>query len=187
MISSYCSEALSCLSVGVFSVKGGPTFRLSCSYSVPRPGLQDVIFSLRGFLLRLIHCSDPNRHLMSMQTLVLSFPTDSDNSLLRYLSDDKILVIEEEPEGPGRESRRDSTRRSRRKSRNPSSPSFPISPSMLSSTLRLDQPPEPLPVRTKTRKTFQSCNLAWRSIYTPYSSFPHFVTSNTNLTYLLQF
>uniref|UniRef100_A0A3Q2UGC0 Si:ch211-26b3.4 n=1 Tax=Fundulus heteroclitus TaxID=8078 RepID=A0A3Q2UGC0_FUNHE len=74
---------------------------------------------------------------------------DSDNSLLRYLSDDKILVIEEEPEGPGRESRRDSTRRSRRKSRNPSSPSFPISPSMLSSTLRLDQPPEPLPVRTK--------------------------------------
>ncbi|XP_077957618.1 connector enhancer of kinase suppressor of ras 2 isoform X3 [Gasterosteus aculeatus] len=70
---------------------------------------------------------------------------DSDNSLLRYLSDDKILVIEEEPEVPGRESRRDSTRRSRRKSRNPSSPSFPISPSMLSSTLRLDQPPEALP------------------------------------------
>ncbi|XP_026043994.1 connector enhancer of kinase suppressor of ras 2 isoform X4 [Astatotilapia calliptera] len=70
---------------------------------------------------------------------------DSDNSLLRYLSDDKILVIEEEPEGPSRESRRDSTRRSRRKSRNPSSPSFPISPSMLSSTLLLDQPPEALP------------------------------------------
>ncbi|XP_077589633.1 connector enhancer of kinase suppressor of ras 2 isoform X2 [Stigmatopora nigra] len=70
---------------------------------------------------------------------------DSDNSLLRYLSDDKILVIEEEPEGLGRESRRDSTRRSRRKSRNPSSPSFPLSPSMLSSTLRLDQPPDPLP------------------------------------------
>ncbi|XP_034454003.1 connector enhancer of kinase suppressor of ras 2 isoform X4 [Hippoglossus hippoglossus] len=70
---------------------------------------------------------------------------DSDNSLLRYLSDDKILVIEEEPEGQSRESRRDSTRRSRRKSRNPSSPSFPISPSMLSSTLRLDQPPEVLP------------------------------------------
>ncbi|XP_061783899.2 connector enhancer of kinase suppressor of ras 2 isoform X3 [Nerophis lumbriciformis] len=70
---------------------------------------------------------------------------DSDNSLLRYLSDDKILVIEEEPDGPGRESRRDSTRRSRRKSRNPSSPSFPISPSMLSSTLRLDQPPDALP------------------------------------------
>uniref|UniRef100_A0A8D3CDK2 Connector enhancer of kinase suppressor of ras 2-like n=1 Tax=Scophthalmus maximus TaxID=52904 RepID=A0A8D3CDK2_SCOMX len=79
----------------------------------------------------------------------LQFPTDSDNSLLRYLSDDKILVIEEEPEGPGRESRRDSTRRSRRKSRNPSSPSFPISPSMLSSTLRLDQPPDALPVSTR--------------------------------------
>ncbi|XP_061757734.1 connector enhancer of kinase suppressor of ras 2 isoform X2 [Nerophis ophidion] len=70
---------------------------------------------------------------------------DSDNSLLRYLSDDKILVIEEEPDGPGRESRRDSTRRSRRKSRNPSSPSFPLSPSMLSSTLRLDQLPDALP------------------------------------------
>ncbi|XP_059919773.1 LOW QUALITY PROTEIN: connector enhancer of kinase suppressor of ras 2 [Gadus macrocephalus] len=78
---------------------------------------------------------------------LLSLPlvTDSDNSLLRYLSDDKILVIEEEPEGPVRESRRDSARRSRRKSRNPSSPSFPISPSMLSSTLRLDAPPEALP------------------------------------------
>ncbi|KAM6953602.1 connector enhancer of kinase suppressor of ras 2 [Aplochiton taeniatus] len=71
---------------------------------------------------------------------------DSDNSLLRYLSDDKILVIEEEPgEGPGRESRRDSNRRSRRKSRNPSSPSFPLSPSMLSSTLRLDQPLDTMP------------------------------------------
>lgn len=79
-----------------------------------------------------------------------SFPivSDSDNSLLRYLSDDKILVIEEEPEVPSRESRRDSTRRSRRKSRNPSSPSFPISPSMLSSTLRLDQLPDALPVCT---------------------------------------
>lgn len=76
--------------------------------------------------------------------------SDSDNSLLRYLSDDKILVIEEEPEGLGRESRRDSTRRSRRKSRNPSSPSFPLSPSMLSSTLRLDQPPDALPVRTRS-------------------------------------
>lgn len=76
--------------------------------------------------------------------------SDSDNSLLRYLSDDKILVIEEEPEVPSRESRRDSTRRSRRKSRNPSSPSFPISPSMLSSTLRLDQPPDALPVRTQS-------------------------------------
>ena len=75
---------------------------------------------------------------------------DSDNSLLRYLSDDKILVIEEEPEVPGRESRRESTRHSRRKSRNPSSPSFPISPSMLSSTLRLDQIPDAMPVCTRT-------------------------------------
>ncbi|XP_046874485.1 connector enhancer of kinase suppressor of ras 2-like, partial [Hypomesus transpacificus] len=72
---------------------------------------------------------------------------DSDNSLLRYLSDDKILVIEEEPEVPGRESRRESTRHSRRKSRNPSSPSFPISPSMLSSTLRLDQIPDAMPIQ----------------------------------------
>lgn len=85
-------------------------------------------------------------HPINASPLYPPTPTDSDNSLLRYLSDDKILVIEEEPEGPGRESRRDSTRRSRRKSRNPSSPSFPISPSMLSSTLRLDQPPDALPV-----------------------------------------
>lgn len=90
-------------------------------------------------------CPSSNVHVPSIPLL---FHTDSDNSLLRYLSDDKILVIEEEPEGPSRESRRDSTRRSRRKSRNPSSPSFPISPSMLSSTLRLDQPPEALPVST---------------------------------------
>lgn len=88
----------------------------------------------------------------SLMASSFCFPTisDSDNSLLRYLSDDKILVIEEEPEVPSRESRRDSTRRSRRKSRNPSSPSFPISPSMLSSTLRLDQPPDALPVRTQS-------------------------------------
>lgn len=84
--------------------------------------------------------------------------SDSDNSLLRYLSDDKILVIEEEPEGLGRESRRDSTRRSRRKSRNPSSPSFPLSPSMLSSTLRLDQPPDALPVRRNASSCLKTKN-----------------------------
>uniref|UniRef100_A0A6Q2WXJ7 Uncharacterized protein n=1 Tax=Esox lucius TaxID=8010 RepID=A0A6Q2WXJ7_ESOLU len=71
---------------------------------------------------------------------------DSDNSLLRYLTDDKILVIQEEPEGPGRERVRDDTsRHSRRQSRNSSSPSFPLSPSFLSSTLRLDQMPDTLP------------------------------------------
>lgn len=96
-------------------------------------------------------------------------PTDSDNSLLRYLSDDKILVIEEEPEGPGRESRRDSTRRSRRKSRNPSSPSFPISPSMLSSTLRLDQPPDPLPVRTQLLNWVFKVNFIIYIIYVSFS------------------
>lgn len=94
---------------------------------------------LKGFSIHSVESVCP----LTAPSLV---PTDSDNSLLRYLSDDKILVIEEEPEGPGRESRRDSTRRSRRKSRNPSSPSFPISPSMLSSTLRLDQPPDAMAV-----------------------------------------
>uniref|UniRef100_A0AAR2LXH7 Connector enhancer of kinase suppressor of Ras 2b n=1 Tax=Pygocentrus nattereri TaxID=42514 RepID=A0AAR2LXH7_PYGNA len=62
---------------------------------------------------------------------------DSDTSLLRYMSDDKILVIQEEPDGP-RECKRDTTRRSRKKGKNPSSPSFPISPSLLASTVRLD-------------------------------------------------
>lgn len=133
----------------VFICKG--LFTLICFYSGVLPRLYDDI-SLRrcGFPLSVIgsvrlcpfsNCSMPHSFPL--------FPTDSDNSLLRYLSDDKILVIEEEPEGPGRESRRDSTRRSRRKSRNPSSPSFPISPSMLSSTLRLDQPPDALPVCTE--------------------------------------
>ncbi|KAI1898911.1 hypothetical protein AGOR_G00077270 [Albula goreensis] len=70
---------------------------------------------------------------------------DSDNSLLRYLSDDKILVIQEEPEVP-RECKRDTGRRSRKKGKSPSSPSYPISPSLLASTVRLDSgPPEGLP------------------------------------------
>ncbi|XP_034758982.2 connector enhancer of kinase suppressor of ras 2-like isoform X2 [Acipenser ruthenus] len=62
---------------------------------------------------------------------------DSENSLLRYLSDDKILVIQEEPETQ-RECKRDTGRRSRKKGKNPSSPSYPISPSLLTSTVRLD-------------------------------------------------
>ncbi|KAL7886342.1 hypothetical protein AOLI_G00066370 [Acnodon oligacanthus] len=71
---------------------------------------------------------------------------DSDTSLLRYMSDDKILVIQEEPDGP-RECKRDTSRRSRKKVKNPSSPSFPISPSLLASTVRLDgvAPPDSLP------------------------------------------
>ncbi|KAG7464901.1 hypothetical protein MATL_G00170520 [Megalops atlanticus] len=70
---------------------------------------------------------------------------DSDNSLLRYLSDDKILVIQEEPEVP-RECKRDTGRRSRKKGKSPSSPSYPISPTLLASTVRLDSgPPEGLP------------------------------------------
>ncbi|XP_056116022.1 connector enhancer of kinase suppressor of ras 2 [Rhinichthys klamathensis goyatoka] len=67
---------------------------------------------------------------------------DSDSSLLRFLSDDRIVLIQEEAEF----SQRDTSRRSRKKSRNPSSPSFPISPSMLAPPVRLDTgPPEGLP------------------------------------------
>ncbi|KAG9271927.1 connector enhancer of kinase suppressor of ras 2-like [Astyanax mexicanus] len=71
---------------------------------------------------------------------------DSDTSLLRYMTDDKILVIQEEPDAP-RECKRDTSRRSRKKGKNPSSPSFPISPSLLASTVRLDAaaPPDSLP------------------------------------------
>ncbi|XP_066515401.1 uncharacterized protein si:ch211-26b3.4 [Hoplias malabaricus] len=67
---------------------------------------------------------------------------DSDSSLLRFLSDDRILVLQEEAEF----SQRDTGRRTRKKSRNPSSPSFPISPSMLVPPVRLDSgPPDGLP------------------------------------------
>ncbi|KAI4886916.1 hypothetical protein NFI96_030430 [Prochilodus magdalenae] len=70
---------------------------------------------------------------------------DSDMSLLRYMNDDKILVIQEEPDAP-RECKRDTSRRSRKKSKNPGSPNFPISPSLLASTVRLDAaaPPDSL-------------------------------------------
>ncbi|XP_041949819.1 connector enhancer of kinase suppressor of ras 2 isoform X2 [Alosa sapidissima] len=70
---------------------------------------------------------------------------DSDSSLLRFMSDDRIMVIQEEGEF-ARDFQRDTSRRSRRKSRNPSSPSYPISPSMLVPPVRLDAgPPEGLP------------------------------------------
>ncbi|KAK3527251.1 hypothetical protein QTP86_015312 [Hemibagrus guttatus] len=67
---------------------------------------------------------------------------DSNSSLMRFLSDDRMLVLQEEAEF----SQRDTSRRTRKKSRNPSSPSFPISPSMLAPPVRLDSgPPEGLP------------------------------------------
>uniref|UniRef100_A0A669PK51 Connector enhancer of kinase suppressor of Ras 2 n=1 Tax=Phasianus colchicus TaxID=9054 RepID=A0A669PK51_PHACC len=56
------------------------------------------------------------------------------NSLLRYLSDDKILVIQEEPLTQ-KDSKRDTGRRSRKKGKSASSPNYPISPSMLTSTV----------------------------------------------------
>ncbi|XP_041428710.1 connector enhancer of kinase suppressor of ras 2-like isoform X2 [Xenopus laevis] len=62
---------------------------------------------------------------------------DSENSLLRYLSDDKILVIQEEPVTQ-KDNKRDTGRRSRKKGKNTGSPSYPISPSILTSTGRLD-------------------------------------------------
>uniref|UniRef100_A0A3B1IYL7 Connector enhancer of kinase suppressor of Ras 2 n=1 Tax=Astyanax mexicanus TaxID=7994 RepID=A0A3B1IYL7_ASTMX len=70
---------------------------------------------------------------------------NSDSSLLRFLSDDRILVLQEEAEY----SQRDTSRRTRKKSRNPSSPSFPISPSMLAPPVLLDSVPQdglPYPV-----------------------------------------
>ncbi|XP_048400927.1 connector enhancer of kinase suppressor of ras 2 isoform X3 [Stegostoma tigrinum] len=59
-----------------------------------------------------------------------------EDSLLRYLNDDKILIIQEEPMTQ-RESKRDTGRSSRRK-KNPGSPSYPISPSVLTAPVRLD-------------------------------------------------
>uniref|UniRef100_A0A8C7UZ30 Connector enhancer of kinase suppressor of ras 2-like n=1 Tax=Oncorhynchus mykiss TaxID=8022 RepID=A0A8C7UZ30_ONCMY len=78
--------------------------------------------------------------------------TNSDNSLLRYLNDDKILVIQEEPD-VSRECKRDTGRRTRKKSHNPSSPSYPISPSLLAPPVRLDSgPPEGLPFSLASRR-----------------------------------
>lgn len=62
--------------------------------------------------------------------------TDSENSLLRYLSDDKILVIQEEPLTQ-KDNKRDTGRRSRKKGKPTSSPNYPISPSVLTSTINV--------------------------------------------------
>lgn len=67
-------------------------------------------------------------------SFLLPSTTDSENSLLRYLSDDKILVIQEEPMTQ-KDNKRDTGRRSRKKGKNTSSPNYPISPSMLTSTV----------------------------------------------------
>ncbi|NWI13485.1 CNKR2 kinase, partial [Crypturellus soui] len=62
--------------------------------------------------------------------------TDSENSLLRYLSDDKILVIQEEPLMQ-KDNKRDTGRRSRKKGKNTGSPNYPITPSVLASTINV--------------------------------------------------
>ncbi|KAJ7310293.1 hypothetical protein JRQ81_007196, partial [Phrynocephalus forsythii] len=61
---------------------------------------------------------------------------DSENSLLRYLSDDKILVIQEEPSAQ-KDNKRDTGRRSRKKGKNSGSPNYLISPSMLTSSVNV--------------------------------------------------
>ncbi|KFV78792.1 Connector enhancer of kinase suppressor of ras 2, partial [Struthio camelus australis] len=66
----------------------------------------------------------------------LSPTTDSENSLLRYLSDDKILVIQEEPLMQ-KDNKKDTGRRSRKKGKNTGSPNYPISPSVLASTVNV--------------------------------------------------
>ncbi|XP_025020547.1 connector enhancer of kinase suppressor of ras 2-like, partial [Python bivittatus] len=58
---------------------------------------------------------------------------DSENSLLRYLSDDKILVIQEEPLTQ-KDNKRDTGRRSRKKGKNSGSPNYPVSSSVLTSS-----------------------------------------------------
>ncbi|NWX81513.1 CNKR2 kinase, partial [Nothoprocta pentlandii] len=58
------------------------------------------------------------------------------NSLLRYLSDDKILVIQEEPLMQ-KDNKRDTGRRSRKKGKNTGSPNYPISPPVLASTINV--------------------------------------------------
>ncbi|XP_078268744.1 connector enhancer of kinase suppressor of ras 2 [Rhinoraja longicauda] len=65
-------------------------------------------------------------------------PTHED-PLLHYLGDDKILIIQEDPMTQ-RDSKRDTGRRSRRK--NQGSPSYPISPSVLTAPVRLEPGPQ---------------------------------------------
>uniref|UniRef100_A0A4W4DVX5 Connector enhancer of kinase suppressor of Ras 2b n=1 Tax=Electrophorus electricus TaxID=8005 RepID=A0A4W4DVX5_ELEEL len=107
-----------------------------------------------------------------------------DTALLRYMNDDKILAIQEEPDVP-RECKRDTSRRSRKKGKSPSSPSFALSPSLLPSTVRLEAvtPPDSLPfplpenntvplyhtfhytsLRTKTKKRAKGCGGSRRKI-----------------------
>uniref|UniRef100_A0A8C8EQD6 Uncharacterized protein n=1 Tax=Oncorhynchus tshawytscha TaxID=74940 RepID=A0A8C8EQD6_ONCTS len=91
--------------------------------------------------------------------------TNSDNSLLRYLNDDKILVIQEEPD-VSRECKRDTGRRTRKKSHNPSSPSYPISPSLLAPPVRLDSgPPEGLPFSLPESNTVPMYHVSLHSYY----------------------
>uniref|UniRef100_A0A8C3KVI1 Connector enhancer of kinase suppressor of ras 2 n=1 Tax=Calidris pygmaea TaxID=425635 RepID=A0A8C3KVI1_9CHAR len=59
---------------------------------------------------------------------------EQSNSLLRYLSDDKILVIQEEPLTQ-KDNKRDTGHRSRKKGKTTSSPNYPISPPVLTSTI----------------------------------------------------
>uniref|UniRef100_A0A4W4DXS3 Connector enhancer of kinase suppressor of Ras 2b n=1 Tax=Electrophorus electricus TaxID=8005 RepID=A0A4W4DXS3_ELEEL len=112
------------------------------------------------------------------------YKRDSDTALLRYMNDDKILAIQEEPDVP-RECKRDTSRRSRKKGKSPSSPSFALSPSLLPSTVRLEAvtPPDSLPfplpenntvplyhtfhytsLRTKTKKRAKGCGGSRRKI-----------------------
>ncbi|NWU60272.1 CNKR2 kinase, partial [Pterocles burchelli] len=60
----------------------------------------------------------------------------SANSLLRYLSDDKILVIQEEPLTQ-KDNKKDTGRRSRKKGKTTTNPNYPITPSVLTSTINV--------------------------------------------------
>ncbi|NXP73701.1 CNKR2 kinase, partial [Ramphastos sulfuratus] len=60
----------------------------------------------------------------------------SANSLLRYLSDDKILVIQEEPLTQ-KDNKRDTGRRSRKKGKPTTSSNYPMSSSVLTSTINV--------------------------------------------------
>ncbi|RMC21127.1 hypothetical protein DUI87_01985 [Hirundo rustica rustica] len=62
--------------------------------------------------------------------------TDSENSLLWYLSDNKILGIQEEPLMQ-KDNKWDMGWRSRKKGKPPGNPSYPITPSVLASTMNI--------------------------------------------------
>uniref|UniRef100_A0AAR2M4L2 Uncharacterized protein n=1 Tax=Pygocentrus nattereri TaxID=42514 RepID=A0AAR2M4L2_PYGNA len=128
----------------LFSLSLSPSLIISLSFSCSP-----------SFSFSLILSFSFSHYLSLSVSLILShsFP------LSPSISDDRILVLQEEAEF----SPRDTGWRTRKKSRNPSSPSFPISPSMLAPPVRLDSgPPDGLPFPVSDSNTMPHYHVSQR-------------------------